>query len=285
MESRQFTEGMKTGRTDLFELTPDHRSCTKEKTMEPIPPECLEIVNVIQDHKTERADLQAQLQFADPKDKPILAAKIKKLTILIEDKEAELDRCMGKPTSPPRLPCTLEGTAVITTGDPKAPGPFFVSVTFLLTFFGSNRELVTVAFSGASFPTTLTSPVGITCADTVTLRLLEGTGVGKYSPSFPNDIDIPATFAVSHSLSGGIICPLLPAFPSTLPLTPPGLTTRSVPSTLSPTGSLFGAPLNKTSGSITLVGAGVLMGGALGGAPCNVIVSGGTLSCGAQPLP
>jgi hypothetical protein len=77
---------------------------------------------------------------------------------------------------------------------------------------------------------------------------------------------------------------LIPAGPSTLALTPPGLTTRTVFSSLSATGTLFGSALNKTTGSVTLVGAGVLMGGALGGAACDVTVT-GTLACGSQPLP
>jgi hypothetical protein len=252
--------------------------------MDPIPPECLEIVNVIQDHKTERADLQAQLQVADTPQKPILAAKIKKCTKLIEDKEAELAQCMGEEPAPPPLHCVLEGTAVVTTGDLRAPGPFVVAVTLTLTFFGPKREIVTLAFPGISLPFTFTGPFSSSCTDTITISLIAGTGVGKYSSSFPNDIDVPATFTVSHSVTGGFFCSLIPAGPSTLALSPPGLTTRSVPSPLSPTGSLFGAALNKTTGSITLVGAGVLMGGALGGAACDVIVS-GTLACGSQPLP
>jgi hypothetical protein len=252
--------------------------------MDPIPPECQSIADELQALMEERADLQAQLQSAATSQKPGLVAQIKKLNTQIAEKEAELDQCMGVEPPRPPLTCTLPGTAVIRTGDSRAPGPFVVSVTLILTFSGPNREIVTLNFPGISLPLALSGPLGISCTDTITISLLGGQAVGTYSPSFPNNIDIPATFAVSHSLSGGFFCSLIPAGPSTLALTPPGLTTRTVFSSLSATGTLFGSALNKTTGSVTLVGAGVLTGGALGGAACDVTVS-GTLACGSQPLP
>jgi hypothetical protein len=251
--------------------------------MDSIPPECQQIANDLQDFKGERADLQAELQVAPTSQKASLAGRIKALTRRIAEKEAELDRCMGVEPPPPPLTCTLPGTAVITTGDSRAPGPFVISVDLTLTFFGPNRESVTLSFPGASFPVTF-SVLGSTCTDTITIILSGGQATGTYSPSFPNNIDIPATFSLSHAITGGFVCSFLPADPSTLPLTPPGLTTRSVPSPLSPTGTLFGSALNKNTGSVTLVGAGVSTGGALGGIAFDITIS-GTLACGSQPLP
>ena len=102
--------------------------------MDPIPPECQSIANEIQGLEDERASVAEQLHSAAPGEKPRIVAEIKALSRQIAQKEAELDECMGVEPPLPPLTCTLPGTVVITTGDSRAHGPFFSSVTLTLTF-------------------------------------------------------------------------------------------------------------------------------------------------------
>ena len=69
--------------------------------MDPMPPECQQIANDIQDDKAERADLQAELKFATSgSQKASLGTHIQALTKRIAKNEAALDRCMSEPVSP-----------------------------------------------------------------------------------------------------------------------------------------------------------------------------------------
>jgi hypothetical protein len=95
------------------------------------------------------------------------------------------------------------------------------------------------------------------------------------------DITIPVTLSLSHALSGGPfnLCATQTPGNSTLRI---NLTTTTIPSAI--TGTLFGAPLNRATGQVTLVGSGALTGGAsqLDGVGVDLVMF-GRFAC--DPLP
>jgi hypothetical protein len=216
-------------------------------------------------------------------DKAAVAREIKSLTREIEAKEEELDRCLGVPPPPPPPPpvtCTLTGTALQTISDPGFPGAT-VPISLSFTFSGIDHRDVSLTIPA----------LGLTaffvffgrCNDFIGTRQAVATGGFDRSSG---QMQIPVTLTVFHSISGNgapwtTLCPLIiPSGPSTLSGV---LTTSSTPSTqpVPVTPTLFGAPLNRQSGAITLVASGVLQGGANAGTAVDVIIS-GALS---QPLP
>lgn len=253
--------------------------------MPPIPQQCQHFADELQELVMERADLQSELNHASPAQKPLFARKIAELTTTIQAKRSEYNQCIGMPPPLPPITCTLSGTATVRTSHPSAPNNV-IPITLTLTFSGSTHQRVDVIFPTIALGTfIMTGPLGISCRDTVVISLPSGVAVGSYSSSFPFHLDIPMTLLVNHTFGGAFFCRGIPAPPSNLVLTSPGLTTRTVPSPLSATGTLFGSALNKTQGSslgrIDLVGAGVLTGGYFNSVLCDVAIS-GTLS---QPLP
>jgi hypothetical protein len=234
----------------------------------------------------ERTGVQETLQSGlGPAQKAAALREIGKLTGKIEDKEDELNECLGIPPPPPPLPpvtCSLTGTAIQTISDPRFPGAT-VPISLSLTFTGIDHRNVSLPIPSLGL-TSFFLLFG-RCNDFIGTQQASAGGTFDLSSGH---MDIPVTLTVFHTVSGNPnsfptreLCHLfISSGPSTLSGT---LTTRSTasaqPTPITPT--LFGAPLNRQSGAITLVGAGVLAGGASAGTAVDVIIS-GTLS---QPLP
>jgi hypothetical protein len=244
------------------------------------------IRDALADLLDERAGVQQTLQSGlGPDEKEAALREIRKLTGKIEDKEDELNECLGIPPPPPPLPpvtCTLTGTAIQTISDPRFPGST-VPISLSLTFTGIDHRDVSLTIPSLGL-TSFFLLFG-RCNDFVGTQQASAAGTFDLSSGH---LDIPVTLTVFHTVSGNPnafptreLCQLLiPSGPSTLSGT---LTTRSTPSAQpAPVmATLFGAPLNRQSGGISLVASGVLQGGASGGTAVDVVIS-GTLS---QPLP
>jgi hypothetical protein len=247
--------------------------------------DCQSIADEVAGLKQERSDLQADLQGLNrqpgeprpsPSQKAAIAAEIKRVTAKIDEKERELRECLGAPQPLPAVTCPIVGTAVVATSSSAFPGPFILPVVPVLTFLSPNHTAVELAPISTSLP-----PFAVPstpCTDTVSIRIPGATG--NFDPA-TGDLSMQISAIVSHSLTGGFLnaCAAFTPGPST---TQSPLTTGTIPSALS--GSLSGAPVNRTTSGITLVASGVLTGGAsqLAGTTLDLRIS-GSLTC--APLP
>jgi hypothetical protein len=247
--------------------------------------DCQPIADEVAELKQERSDLQADLQGLNrqpgeprpsPSQKAAIAADIKRVTETINTKERELRECLGTPEPLPAITCPIVGTAVVATSSSSFPGPTPLPAVATLTFLSPTHTAVALAPISTSLPS---FPVASTpCTDTVSIQIPGATG--SFDPA-TGDLSMQISAIVSHSLTGGFLnaCAAFTPGPST---TQSELTTGTVPSALS--GSLSGAPLNRTTSAITLVASGVLVGGAsqLAGTTLDLRIS-GSLAC--APLP
>jgi hypothetical protein len=247
--------------------------------------DCQNIADDVANLKQERSDLQADLQGLNrepgepkpsPSQKAAIAAEIKRVTARIDEKERELRECLGAPQPLPAVTCPIIGVVVVATSSSTFPGPIAVPAVPTLTFLSPTHTGVGLAPISTSLP-----PFAVPmtpCTDTVSIQIPGATGI--FDPA-TGDLSMQISAVVSHSLMGGPLnaCAAFTPGPST---TQGPLTTGSVPSALS--GSISGAPLNRTTSTITLVASGVLTGGAsqLAGTTLDLRIS-GTLAC--APLP
>ena len=245
--------------------------------------DCQEIADEIATLKQERSDLQADLHGVpgepkpSPSQKAFISAQIKELTAQIDLKEEELRTCLGLPPALPAVACPLTGgTTTITTSNSAFPGPFLLPISPTFTFLAPDHTRVDMAQLMAAI-----GPVAIPsspCSDTLTVTI--PAAGGSFTPT-TGDLSIAITAVISHSLAGGFLnfCAALTPGPSTATAI---LTTAAVPSPIA--GSISGAPLNRTTGQITLVASGTLVGGApaLAGTAIDLRIS-GVLGC--LPLP
>jgi hypothetical protein len=247
--------------------------------------DCQSIADDVADLKQERSDLQRDLQGLDrepgepkpsPSEKAAIAAEIRRVTARIDEKDRELRECLGAPQPLPAVTCPIVGTAVVATSSSTFPGPFALSTVPTLTFLSpahTAAELAPISTSLPSFAVP-SSP----CTDTVSIQIPGATGT--FDPA-TGDLSMQISAVVSHSLMGGFLnaCAAFTPGPSA---TQSPLTTGTIPSALS--GSISGAPLNRTTSTITLVASGVLTGGAsqLAGTTLDLRIS-GSLAC--APLP
>jgi hypothetical protein len=252
--------------------------------MPPIPPKCQALKDELDALMQERADLQLDLQSAAGSGKASIVAGIRRLAAQINQKRLAFDECLGIQPLPAPLVAFLSG--FLSFFAPMAnPTTGVVPVTLVLTFDGPDRSQVDLQFPMIVFPGTLHLPLGVgTCAGSLNLNASEG--FGAFDQTFGN-MSVPLTLTASFIISGtydpfsvcGGLKNLGLPYPSTMNLTAPGLTTGTVRSSASPTGSVSGVPLNRTTGSLTLVGSGTFSGGAAIGAADLIIA--GTLS----PIP
>jgi hypothetical protein len=217
-----------------------------------------------------------------PAQKAQLIAQIKRLTAALNAKEDELKKCVEPEIIfeiEPPVTCALNGSATLTTSDSRFAGPFGVLVTAMLTFSGIAHSRVTATLDPISL-----GPFSLPLGCSVRLSIApQGTVTGTFDrdggPIVPaGTLDMTLTLNVTTLGGGGIQCFWVPSGTSALA---GALTTRSAPSMVTPGMFLMGAPLNRTSGAITLVGSSVAAGGPLNGTAVDTIIT-GTLS---QPLP
>jgi hypothetical protein len=248
-------------------------------------PDCQAIADELADLKKERSDLQADLQGLNrdpgepkpsPSQKAAIAARIGRVNGKIDDKERELRECLGVPAPLPAVTCPIIGTTSVATSSTTFPGPFTLPAVPTLTFLSPDHtavQLAAIATSLAPFAVT-----GTPCTDTITIAIPSAAGGFNTATG---DISMSISATISHSLMGGIfnVCAGSTPGPST---TQSPLTTGTLTSAVS--GSISGAPLNRTSSTITLVASGVLAGGAsqLAGTGLDLRIT-GTLAC--APLP
>jgi hypothetical protein len=161
--------------------------------------------------------------------------------------------CSSLPlTTPPAgwFIARLRGTATITTNDPSLPGPIVTDVTMPLSF-SEDRTLASIAgFPGIQFR-----------SDSVTTTVtLTAGGEGPFDTA-AGSMDLPATLHFAHDV---------PVGDSDAEFT--FTTGRST----SPTGALSvaGAPLNRETKALTLVGTSTFNGGRLDGTDCALVIAG-----------
>jgi hypothetical protein len=247
--------------------------------------DCQSIADEVADLKQERSDLQADLQGLNlqpgeprpsPSQKAAIAANIKRVTATIDTKERELRECLGVPQPLPAVTCPIVGTAVVATSSSAFAGPFALAAVPTLTFLSPTHTAVELAPISTTLPSFAVPSTP--CTDTVSIQI--PGAMGSFDPA-TGDLSMLISAIVSHALTGGFLnaCAAFTPGPST---TQSPLTTGTVPSALS--GSISGAPLNRTTSGITLVASGVLVGGAsqLAGTTLDLRIS-GTLAC--APLP
>jgi hypothetical protein len=123
--------------------------------------DCQSIADEVADLKQERSDLQADLQGLNrepgepkpsPSEKAAIAAKIKRVTAKIDDKERELRECLGAPEPLPAVTCPIVGTAVLATSSSTFPGPFPLPAVPGLRFSSPNHTAVELASISTSLP-------------------------------------------------------------------------------------------------------------------------------------
>jgi hypothetical protein len=203
---------------------------------------------------TERNDLQAELKKASPDEKGAIANQIKVLLPKIAAKQKELSIC-NSTHGKTNLSATFNGTATLTTSNPKVAGPFAQSVSMGITY----QEWLHDQFTVDSFqPVTVgpfDTPIG---SNTTTVSLINpGTCAGTAEPS-TGKITVTLKLHFHHSLKLAADSDLFITL-----------------STENPGGSRL-----KSGGAITLVGDGTFQGGYLGGDNCHLVVKGTLL-----PLP
>lgn len=213
---------------------------------------CEQLSNKVKSLIAERNALQEELKKAAPGQKPPLAGEIKQLNKSIKQAQAELDACFIQ-AGLQSLVAILSGTATLTTTHTDASGPFTESVTIGL-FFSPGR----VTFSIVNFPAIATDPFDTSVGTNITTITLDSSKQGTSNPN-TGTLTIGCTLKFDHSID----------FPfyeedSTLPI---ALTTGKI-------GSLQGAPVNQTTGAVTLVGSGTFQGGFLGGKTGNIVITG-----------
>ncbi|MGH9843928.1 MAG: hypothetical protein ACREEM_34770 [Blastocatellia bacterium] len=236
-----------------------------------IPAQCQPIADALQALQEERTDLQAQLHTG--LSGPQKTAVVKQITALnskIAVKEQELNQCLG--CLNPIKSTLSSSAATIRTSDPRFPATT-LAPALTLDFSGCNREVVRSTPLSFTLPSiSIGSFLGAPITDSVTITI--SPGIGTYDRAL-GDLTIPFTLTITHVVT------ILTFFGPSLSFTPPNsgssipsavLTTGTVPSTLSPVGSISGASLNKTTTAITLVAAGVLTGGLLNGTAIDVLM-------------
>jgi hypothetical protein len=236
--------------------TPDVCATTKSDPCASIRAELAQL-------QDERAELQDEFASGNRG----VASELLRVNRAIAAKQADLDKCLG--ILPP-LSSTLSGTAVITTSDPRFPGPFTLPVTASLKFTGVDHASVTVS---ATLPP-LSFAVGTSgCTDTMTVTQTNAGVSGTFTRSsgtltWPS-VSLRVTHAVTPALNP--VCALIQgaAGPSTLAST---ATTGSTTSALS--GTLTGVTLNASTGAVTLVESAVGSGGLFAGTTVDIVVTG-----------
>jgi hypothetical protein len=202
--------------------------------------------------KQEWADRQAELVAAGSTQRPFIANRIKQLKHQLAAKQKELDICLAEQGTQP-LETTFTGSVTLTTSYPSAAGPFTSPLT-LGVFFGPGRTNLMIT----SFPLITTPPFNTPIGNNVTTVKLVDGGQGSYN-SGDGMLGIQVTLLFDHSID-------LPFYEedSTLPLF---LGTGSV-------GDLHGAPLDRATGKLNLVGEGVFQGGIMAGRTGRLVIAG-----------
>jgi hypothetical protein len=235
-----------------------------------VRPECQRILDTISDKKADLVQFQLDLQAAPTYEMQTDAAsEIKKLNAEIRRLERDFNECEGLPNLPDPIgalfPCrvfagTSNSTFSFLSSGSIAAGMFFSQAAHAsVQFFFPDSPVGTFAcmVGSASIP-----------ANVVSARL-NAPASGSFERS-TGHIDLPmVSFTVDHS------SPFL--VDSTVVFVP--LTTRTVPSALSPVGTLTGFPLNRgaTPGRVVLVGSSTLAGGNFAGTVVDITIY-GTLS-------
>jgi hypothetical protein len=246
-------------------------------------PDCQGIADEIAELKAERSTLQADLHGLpheprpSPSQKAAIVQQIKALSSQITKKEAELRHCLGLPEPLPSVTCPMSGaTSTMVTSSSAFSGTTVLAISPTFVFLSPDHRSVDMA--AASTTLGPISIPGTPCTDTVTIVIQATRGTFDVATG---ELTLGITATISHSLAGGFLnwCSTQKPDPS-LVMSP--LTTGSLPSGIS--GTISGAPLNRTTGEITLVAAGTLAGGdaRLAGTGVDLRIT-GTLSC--LPLP
>jgi hypothetical protein len=114
---------------------------------------CQPIRNALADLLEERTGVQETLHSGlGSAEKEAALREIGKLTAKIEEKEDELNECLGIPPPPPPLPpvtCTLTGTAIQTISNPGFPGgTSLISLSFTFTGIAHRNVSLTIPSLG-----------------------------------------------------------------------------------------------------------------------------------------
>ena len=196
--------------------------------------------------------LQRDLYQATPSEKPGTIREIRKLNREIHGKKTEYENCLIENNVQP-LSVTFTGTSTLTTSYESARGPFNNTLRLGL-YFGSGRTSVWLN----DFPPITTEPFSTPVGTNFTTVSLTRSGRGLFYKS-SGAMSINLTLRFDHSID----------FPfyeedSTLPLL---LGTGSV-------GTLNGAPLNRETKRLVLVGIGIFEGGILNGNTGRLVIDG-----------
>jgi hypothetical protein len=198
--------------------------------------------------------LQDELSVAPSNQKPLLAAKIKKLNQALAKAQADLKACYIEHEEG-QLTATLSGTATLTTTEPNASGPFQKPVTIGL-FFPIGREVVAIE----SVSPIVTDPFPTDLGMNTTTVTKVASWPGSSNPTY-GTLALALRLKFDHSVDA----PLYEE-DSTLQLT---LTTGK-----SEFGALHGSPINQSTGAVKLVGENIFQGGYLGGQKGRITITG-----------
>jgi len=229
-------------------------------------PECAHFLVEIEQEEQVLQGLQELLgEASGTLGKQKIAGEIKKKQRHIEDLEDEFASCQGLPPLPDPLTSPFPSSVSINSDNPTfaafAPAP---AANATLTFSQRGYSSVQLAFPEIVVGTLEERILFLVVSNTIRSRLVSG-GYGPFELS-TGHIDMTAVFSVSNSVA---------TFgDSELHLVP--LTTRSVATSLSPVGSLFGSPLSRNTnpGALVLVGSSLLTGGYYRGTRIDVTISG-----------
>jgi hypothetical protein len=218
-----------------------------------VPAACQSLQKELQGLKAERSDLQAELPKAGS-GKAAIASQIKKLIPQIVAKEKELNKCAIAHGGKPDLAASFNGTATMTTNNPKVAGPFVQKVTINVVYLAWLHDQIRIS----NFPPISVGPFSTPIGDNTTTVTLVGAGGGGMANPTTGMIEVTLKLHFHHSLAL--------AADSELVIT---LSTEAA----------GGSRLN-SKGAITLVGTSNFQGGYLGGDSCRLVIKGTLL-----PLP
>jgi hypothetical protein len=232
-------------------------------TMPEYHPACQEIAQAIAQLQQEAALLAEDLKAAAPGQKPAIAAQIRKINSQIAVQQKALDACVKQHPLPAPVVSTLTGRAGIWRRPGNAAG-YFSPITLGMTFSGWNMERVTLAFPTLVFPSVLRfTRWGFSYSADISVSMTSD-GRGSHDPVSHN-LSIPLAVKVTPTGLTGFLSSLVSVDPSTMTLFQPGLTTRTLPSTLDPKERVIGSPPvttpGATVGQIRLAGEGRTSGG------------------------
>jgi hypothetical protein len=194
----------------------------------------------------ERTGYQDDLRSASPSQKPFLVAQIRALNRQIAAKRRELNQCLIDNGVPVAMSTSFVGTATLRTSDTRAPGPFTQAVTIGVFFNAARNGLSFSVPTIATDPFDVPTPFGRRTNVTTVSQRSGGSGTWDQASG---GASVPLTLLFDHSVDFQFFDE-----DSTLSL---------VLHTGTTAGGLTGAPLDRTTRRLRLVGQGTFVDGIL----------------------